>query len=51
MHIHGKGPKDVFVRRYPRWRNGQREWVRQAFRSSWHRLSLLESKSQLAFGF
>jgi hypothetical protein len=51
MHYHGKGPKDVLVKAYPRWKAGKREWVRQAHRSSWHRLSLRDSEDQLVFGF
>jgi hypothetical protein len=51
MQNHGKGPKDVLVRSYPRWKAGKREWVRSALRASWHRLSLRDSKDQLVFGF
>jgi hypothetical protein len=51
MQNHDKGPKDVLVRSYPRWKAGKREWVRSAFRASWYRLSLGDSKDQLVFGF
>jgi hypothetical protein len=51
MPKHGKGPKDVLVKSYPRWKAGKREWVRSALRASWHRLSLKDSKDQLIFGF
>jgi hypothetical protein len=51
MHHHGKGPKDVLVKAYPRWKKGNREWVRQALRASWHPLSLRDSKDQLVFEF
>lgn len=51
MPKHGKGPKDVLVKRYPRWRRGKREQVQSALRASWHRLSLRNSKDQLVFGF
>jgi hypothetical protein len=51
MLKHGKGPKDVLVKRYPRWKRGKREEVRTALRGSWHPLSLRTSKNQLAFGF
>lgn len=51
MHYHGKGPKDVLVKSYRRWKAGKREWVRQAHRSSWHPDSLRDSKDQLVFGF
>jgi hypothetical protein len=48
---HGKGPKDVFVKAYRRWKAGKREWVRYARRSSWHPDSLRDSPDQLDFGF
>jgi hypothetical protein len=51
MLNHGKGPKDVLVKRYPRWKRGKREQVRSALRASWHRLKLRNSKDQLVFGF
>ena len=51
MPKHGKGPKDVLIKRYPRWKRGKREQVRSALRASWHPLSLRASKDQLAFGF
>lgn len=34
METHGRGPKDIFVRGYPRWRHGKLEWVRAAHRSN-----------------
>jgi hypothetical protein len=34
MKNHGGGPKDVWVRRYRRWRHGKLEWVRDALRSN-----------------
>lgn len=33
MRNHGRGPKDVLVRGYLRWRRGKIEWVRVALRS------------------
>jgi hypothetical protein len=51
MRKHGKGPKDVLVKSYPRWKAGKRERVSKALRASWHRLSLRDSKDQLVFGF
>ena len=51
MFTHGKGPKDVLVRTYARWRRGKRERVQTALRASWHRLSLRASKDQLVLGF
>lgn len=51
MVEHGKGPKDVFVRPYGRWRKGRYERVRSAYRGSWHRMRLCLSPEQLHFGF
>jgi hypothetical protein len=51
MPKHGKAPKDVLVKRYPRWKRGKREEVRSAFRASWYPLSLRHSKDQSFFGF
>jgi hypothetical protein len=51
MPKHGKGPKDVLVRSYARWKAGKRERVSKALRASWHRLSLRASDGQLVFGF
>jgi hypothetical protein len=51
MATYGKGPKDVLVKSYARWKAGKRERVSQAFRASWHRLSLRASDDQLVFGF
>lgn len=51
MQTHGQGPKDVLVRRYRRWRRGKIEWVRDAFRSAWHPLSLRPSVDQFEFTF
>ena len=51
MRKHGKGPKDVLVKRYPRWKDGKREEVRTALRSAAYPLSLWKSKDQLVFGF
>lgn len=51
MSKHGKGPKDVLVKRYSRWKDGKREEVRTALRGSWHPLSLRKSKDQLVLGF
>lgn len=48
---HGKGPKDVFVRSYGRWRRGRYERVCSAHRGSWHQVSLNPSPDQLDFGF
>lgn len=48
---HGKGPKDVFVRKYGRWRFGRYERVRDAHRGSRHQMSLHHSPDQLDFGF
>lgn len=49
MVTHGKGPKDVFVRSYGRWRRGHYERVPSAPRASWHKLRLQSSPDQLAF--
>ena len=49
MFTHGKGPKDVFVRSYGRWRYGRYERVGYARRGSQHRLSLRLSPDQLTF--
>ncbi|ACF03387.1 hypothetical protein Rpal_4898 [Rhodopseudomonas palustris TIE-1] len=49
--IHGKGPRDVFVRSYPRWRNGKRHTVLSGRRSNRLTTSLRRSKDQLDFGF
>lgn len=51
MHHHGKGPKDVLVRSYARWRRGKRQTVRMAHRAAWHRLRLRDSPDQFAFDF
>ncbi|SFV19100.1 hypothetical protein SAMN05192541_14534 [Bradyrhizobium arachidis] len=51
MATRGKGPKDVFVKRYSRWKAGKREQVRDAHRAAAYRLSLRRSKDQLVFGF
>jgi len=51
MHKHGRGPKDVLVKRYPRWRDGKRERVPTAPRSNRLSLSLRQSKDQLSFDF
>jgi hypothetical protein len=51
MVSHGRGPKDVLVKRYPRWRDGKRHWVQQALRSNRSFLSLRKSKDQFDFGF
>lgn len=51
MWKHGKGPKDVLVKRYVRWRKGKREDVQQALRSNRMVLSLRHSKDQLSFSF
>ena len=51
MSHHGKGPKDVFVRSYPRWVRGRRKRVSKAFRSASHKLGHRKSREQLSFGF
>lgn len=51
MRNHGKGPKDVLVKRYPRWKDGKRGEVRSALRSISPPLSQRKSKDQLVFGF
>lgn len=51
MHKHGRGPKDVLVKRYNRWRRGKRHEVPQSRRSNRIVLSLRASKDQLTFGF
>ena len=48
---HGKGPKDVFVPSYGRWRDGRYHRVRDALRGHDHRMSLRPSPDQLDFGF
>ena len=51
MHRHGKGPKLVFVPRYPRWKSGRREIVGEARRGHDHKLSQRKTRKQLDFGF
>lgn len=51
MSLHGKGPKDVLVRTYRRWRHGKMERVRQALRSASHKMALRWSEDQLVLGF
>jgi len=51
MRSHGKGPKDVLVRRYPRWKRGRRELVSMALRSISPKLSHRKSNKQMDFGF
>jgi len=48
---HGKGPKDLLVRKYRRWRRGRLEWVAQALRSISPKMSLRHSNEQLTFAF
>lgn len=47
---HGRGPKDVFVPTYSRWKEVKREKVRDAHCSKWTRLSVRASKDQLDLG-
>jgi hypothetical protein len=51
MQTHGKGPKDVLVRLYARWKRGKRELVPMALRSVSPKLSHRKSSKQLDFGF
>jgi hypothetical protein len=50
-HRPGKGPKDVFVGAYPRWKRGRRERVSQHTRGTSHKLGFRASPFQLDFGF
>lgn len=50
MRKHGKGPRDVLVSNYRRWRRGKLERVRRALRSANHKMALRRSKDQLSLG-
>lgn len=50
MRKHGGGPKDVWVRRYRRWRHGKLEWVRDALRSKALMTPLGDLENQLSLG-
>ena len=50
MRKHGRGPKDVLVHKYRRWRRGKFERVAQALRSASHKMALRRSKDQLSLG-
>jgi hypothetical protein len=51
MRKHGKEPKLVFVRRYPRWQKGKREYVDEFRRGHDHKLGHRKTNKQLDFGF
>jgi hypothetical protein len=51
MHNHGKGPKLVRVRRYPRWLRGRREYVDEFRRGHDHKLGHRKTNKQLRFDF
>lgn len=51
MHTHGKGPRDVLVKGYGRWQDGQFRRVRSALRGIRPKLSLRPSRDQLKLGF
>lgn len=51
MVTHGEAPKDVFVKRYGRMRNGRYEQVQSALRGSRRQISKGYSPDQLDFGF
>lgn len=51
MPKHGKGPKLVLVRRYPRWKSGRRERVGESRRGHDHKLGYRRTPRQLDFGF
>jgi len=51
MVTHGKGPKWVLVKRYPRWVRGARSYVESHFRGYTPPLFFRESPLQLDFGF
>ncbi len=50
METHGRGPKDVWVRRYLRWRFGRLEWVCEARRSNNPQAPRGDLEDQLTFG-
>jgi hypothetical protein len=47
MRKGGRGPRDVLVRKYPRWRDGKRQTVKKALRGKDHALSVRASRLQL----
>jgi hypothetical protein len=51
MRKRGKGPKDVFVRKYPRWVKGKRKRVGNHKRGADPIPALKPSELQLDFGF
>lgn len=51
MRNRGKGPKDVFVRKYPRWVKGERKRVGNHKRGADANPALRPSELQLDFGF
>jgi hypothetical protein len=51
MCNHGKGPKFVYVSKYARWQDGERNYVESHFRGYTPPLSLRASDLQLDFGF
>jgi hypothetical protein len=42
-----KSPRNVYVKRYPRWVKGQRKHVRDSRRGEDHKLSVRKTKRQL----
>lgn len=51
MRKHGKGPKHLLVRKYPRWQRGHRRRVGTHTRGASPKLSLRKAPEQLRFGF
>lgn len=51
MRKRGRGPKHVYVRRYPRWVDGERLYVGDHRRGDDPKMSNKPSELQLDFGF
>ena len=47
MRRHGRGPKTVLVRRYPRWQRGHRRYADTYIRGQTPKLSRRKTKRQL----
>jgi len=51
MHKHGKGPKDVLVRKHAKWMRGRRIRIETSIRGAGHKLGFRRVPFQLDFGF
>lgn len=51
MLKHGKGPKDVLVRKHAKWVRGRRLRIETSIRGSGHKLGFRRVSRQLDFGF